>query len=208
MKIEQIKTGPIEENCYLIYNKEHLLIVDPGADATILSARINALGRKPEAILLTHTHYDHIGAVEDLRQAFSLPVYVSPLEQAWLDDPILNLSGLPRHADIADIIVQPAEHEFELTSYTLGGMTFDVVATPGHSIGSVSFIFDDFVVVGDALFRGSIGRTDLYTGDLQQLLTSIKTQLFTLPHELAVYPGHGAATTIGREIAANPFFNN
>ena len=94
-----------------------------------------------------------------------------------------------------------------MKTYTLGNMSFRVVPTPGHSIGSVSFIFDDFVVSGDALFRGSIGRTDLYTGNLEQLLHSIRTQLFVLPDEFAVYPGHGDATTIEQEKRTNPFFN-
>lgn len=208
MEILQIRTGVIQENCYLIYNDEHLLIVDPGADGPKLIQEITKLDRKPVAILLTHTHYDHIGAVEELRQHYQIPVYVSPLEQSWLGDPLMNLSGLGRHDDMANIIVQPAEYEFELKEYTLGGMRFSVVATPGHSFGSLSFIFDDFIVVGDALFRGSIGRTDLPTGNLEQLLTGIQKELFTLPGELPVYPGHGDATTIERERMTNPFFNN
>ncbi|EMF0288120.1 MBL fold metallo-hydrolase [Enterococcus hirae] len=207
MHIEQIKTGMIEENCYLVYNDEALLIIDPGEDAAKIKTQIEKAQQQPVAILLTHTHYDHIGAVEELRQFYQIPVYVSPLEQSWLGDPILNLSGLGRHDDIANIIVSPAEYEFEMKTYRLGNMTFRVVPTPGHSIGSVSFIFDDFVVSGDALFKGSIGRTDLYTGNLEQLLHSIQTQLFVLPDEFAVYPGHGDATTIEHEKRTNPFFN-
>ncbi|MCO5509228.1 MBL fold metallo-hydrolase [Enterococcus hirae] len=207
MHIEQIKTGMIEENCYLVYNDEALLIIDPGEDAAKIKTQIEKTQQQPVAILLTHTHYDHIGAVEELRQFYQIPVHVSPLEQSWLGDPILNLSGLGRHDDIANIIVSPAEYEFEMKPYRLGNMTFRVVPTPGHSIGSVSFIFDDFVVSGDALFKGSIGRTDLYTGNLEQLLHSIQTQLFVLPDEFAVYPGHGDATTIEHEKRTNPFFN-
>ncbi|WP_430618558.1 metallo-beta-lactamase [Enterococcus sp. DIV1089c] len=207
MHIEQIKTGMIEENCYLVYNDEALLIIDPGEDAAKIKTQIEKTQQQPVAILLTHTHYDHIGSVEELRQFYQIPVYVSPLEQSWLGDPILNLSGLGRHGDIANIIVSPAEYEFEMKPYRLGNMTFRVVPTPGHSIGSVSFIFDDFVVSGDALFKGSIGRTDLYTGNLEQLLHSIQTQLFVLPDEFAVYPGHGDATTIEHEKRTNPFFN-
>ena len=207
MHIEQIKTGMIEENCYLVYNDEALLIIDPGEDAAKIKTQIEKTQQQPVAILLTHTHYDHIGAVEELRQFYQIPVYVSPLEQSWLGDPILNLSGLGRHDDIANIIVSPAEYEFEMKPYRLGNMTFRVVPTPGHSIGSVSFIFDDFVVSGDALFKGSIGRTDLYTGNLEQLLHSIQTQLFVLPDEFDVYPGHGDATSIEHEKRTNPFFN-
>ena len=207
MHIEQLKTGTIEENCYLVSNEEALLIIDPGEDADKIKRQIEKIQQRPVAILLTHTHYDHIGAVEELRQFYQIPVYVSPLEQEWLGDPILNLSGLGRHDDMANVIVSPAEYEFEMKTYRLGDMNFRVVPTPGHSIGSVSFIFDDFVVCGDALFKGSIGRTDLYTGNLEQLLHSINTQLFVLPDEFVVYPGHGDATTIEHEKRTNPFFN-
>ncbi|OQO71296.1 hydrolase [Enterococcus villorum] len=207
MHIEQLKTGIIEENCYLVSNEEALLIIDPGEDADKIKRQIEKTQQRPVDILLTHTHYDHIGAVEELRQFYQIPVYVSPLEQEWLGDPILNLSGLGRHDDMANIIVSPAEYEFEMKAYRLGDMNFRVVPTPGHSIGSVSFIFDDFVICGDALFKGSIGRTDLYTGNLEQLLHSINTQLFVLPDEFVVYPGHGDATTIEHEKRTNPFFN-
>ncbi len=207
-KVKQIVTGAIEENCYLIYNEKNVLIVDPGALADTIRQSIATLNKKPVAILLTHTHYDHIGAVEELRTFYQIPVYVSPLEQEWLGNPEHNLSGLNRHADLADIIVAPAEFEFEnLKEYELGGMQFKVVPTPGHSIGGVSFIFTDFVVTGDALFKGSIGRTDLYTGDQDQLLSGIKTYLFTLPDDFIAYPGHRDSTTIGYEKATNPFFN-
>lgn len=206
MEIIKIPTGAIQENCYLVADKENLLIIDPGADGPIIIQEIEKLKAKPVAILLTHTHYDHIGAVDELRDYYNIPLYVSPLEADWLQDPIMNLSGLGRHDELENILVAPADFLFELKEYTLGGMTFDVVATPGHSIGSVSFIFDSFVISGDALFRGSIGRTDLPTGNLEQLLTSIKTELFTLPDEFPVYPGHGESTTVEREKKSNPFF--
>lgn len=207
LQIERIITGEIQENCYLVYNEKNLLIIDPGAQAQKIMDTITHTQKQPIAILLTHTHYDHIGAVETLRHEYTIPVYVSPLEQAWLTNPILNLSGLDRHNDIADVIVQPAEHEFQMKDYTIGDIQFTVVPTPGHSIGSLSFIFDDFVITGDALFKGSIGRTDLHTGNLNQLLHSIQTYLFTLPNELPAYPGHGDPTTIEHEKKNNPFFN-
>lgn len=208
LTIERMVTGTIGENCYVVYDDKNLLIVDPGDEADKLIKWIDSFGRTPRAILLTHTHYDHIGAVEALRKHYSIPVYVSPDEQEWLGNPIHNLSGLDRHNDIKDIIVSPAEFEFEIDkTYDIDGLKFKVVATPGHSIGSVSFIFDDFVVTGDALFKGSIGRTDLYTGSLPQLLQSIDTQLFTLSDDYVVYPGHGDSTTIGNEKNTNPFFN-
>lgn len=199
----QVKTGTIDENCYLVYNDSALLIIDPGADPEKIAEKIEATNCKPAAILLTHTHWDHIGAVDPLREKYNIPVYVSPLEQSWLGDPMMNLSGRGH----GGLIVKPAEKEFEEKEYDFEGLTFRAVPTPGHSHGSLSFIFSDFAVVGDALFRGSIGRTDLPTGNLQQLLTGIQTQLFTLPGNFAVYPGHGEATTIQHEINTNPFFN-
>ena len=207
MKIYKTINHIAGENTYYLVNDQAVILIDPGSNGQEIIAKIKSFEKPLVAILLTHTHYDHIGAVEELRHHYQIPVYVSPLEQAWLSNPILNLSGLGRHDDIANIIVQPAEHEFKLTDYEIGGMKFSVVPTPGHSIGSVSFVFDDFVVVGDALFKGSIGRTDLHTGDMQQLLHSITTYLFTLPEEFPVYPGHGDATTIQHEKATNPFFN-
>ncbi|MFC0234605.1 MBL fold metallo-hydrolase [Vagococcus entomophilus] len=205
--ILRIPTGTIDENCYLVYHDENLLIIDPGTDSLNIIQSIKNLAKVPVAILLTHTHYDHIGAVEELRHIYQIPVYVSPLEQEWLGNPIHNLSGLSRHDDIADIVVAPAEFEFEMKEYQLGGMNFRVVPTPGHSIGSVSFIFDTFVLTGDALFKGSVGRSDLYTGNHEQLIHSIQTQLFILPDDLVAYPGHREPTTIGYEKATNPFFN-
>lgn len=204
-----VTSGSAAENCYFIFNEDNLLIVDPGNDFEKIKDFVAQIGCKPVAILLTHTHYDHIGAVEDVRHFYQIPVYVSPLEQSWLGDPEKNLSGALRHDDIADIIVSPAEHELDTTFYTIGGMTFEVRETPGHSHGSVSFVFHDdrFVVTGDALFNGSIGRTDLYTGDMSQLLTSIQSQLFTLPADFIAYPGHRGPTTIGHEMQTNPFFN-
>jgi len=205
MHVVRLVTGNIEENCYLIWQNHSLLIIDPGADAMAIWQKIEQIGATPIAILLTHTHYDHIGAVDDLRDKYQIPVYVNPLEIDWLQHPIFNLSD--RFPKEKQVVIRPAEYKLELREYTLGDISFKVVPTPGHSIGSVSFIFNDFVVSGDALFKGSIGRPDLYTGDLTQLLDSIKSQLFILPEQFDVYPGHGQTTTIGYEKTTNPFFD-
>lgn len=197
------------ENTYYITNDEYMLIVDPGSNTEKIFRKIEELDKIPFAILLTHTHYDHIMSVEAIREAYpGIPVYVSPKEAEWLGNPELNLSGKNRHSDIANIIVQPAEFTFEAhKEYDLGGMKFTVVETPGHSIGGVSFVFDDFVITGDALFKGSIGRWDLYTGDHQMLVDAIQRELFTLDSDIKVYPGHGVSTTIGHEKLYNPHFN-
>ncbi|MGX7419840.1 MBL fold metallo-hydrolase [Carnobacterium gallinarum] len=203
LKVIRIKTGTIEENCYILSNQKNCIVVDPGNDADKIIATIATLAVTPVAILLTHAHFDHIGALEDIRNHFKIPVYIDPAEQSWLGSPELNLSERFGQS----VIANPAEFDLAYQKYDLEGIQFKVVPTPGHSIGSVSFIFDDFVVVGDALFKGSIGRTDLPNASFQQLIESINTELFTLPDNLVVYPGHGDDTTIGIEKTTNPHFN-
>lgn len=205
-QIKQIVTGIIEENCYIIYENDKALIVDPGDETSKIKDVIESLEVLPVAILLTHTHYDHIGALQDLRVDYDIPVYVSPIEQEWLEDPVLNLSAL----STKKIICDQAEYELNpVETLNIEGFTFEVVPTPGHSPGSVSFIFheDRFIVSGDALFAGSIGKTDLHQADQDTLFNSIQTQLFTLPDDYRVYPGHRVSTTIGHEKETNPFFN-
>lgn len=205
INIKKIPNGPLQENCYILFDSTDALIIDPGSEAEKIIDIVHKLNIIPQAILLTHTHHDHIGAVDQVRDAFSIPVYVHELEQPWLNDPEMNLS-----AQFMDkpITARPAEFEFTLyQKYQFGKLNFKVVPTPGHSFGSVSFIFDDFVIAGDALFKGSVGRPDLPTGNLDQLLKAITTELFSLPPETIVYPGHGDATTIEHEQKNNPYFN-
>ncbi|MDT1997290.1 MBL fold metallo-hydrolase [Carnobacterium divergens] len=203
--IEKIPNGSLQENCYIIADGTDALIIDPGSDAERIIDTIHKLNVIPQAILLTHTHHDHIGAVDQVRDAFSIPVYVHELEQDWLNDPEMNLSA---QFTTIPVTARPAEFEFTLyQEYHFGKLHFTVVPTPGHSFGSVSFIFNDFVIAGDALFKGSVGRPDLPTGNLDQLLTAIKTELFSLPPETVVYPGHGDETTIAQEQKNNPYFN-
>lgn len=196
------------ENTYILSTDDSLLLIDPGSNYDSLIDRLKAMAKPIVAILLTHTHYDHIMGIEAIRSAFNNPpVYVSPLEADWLGSPLDN--GSARHPELGDIIVRPAEAHFEIGKvYELSGFRFRVLATPGHSQGSVSFVFDDDLLVftGDALFKETIGRTDLPTGNFDTLITSIKTQLFTLPSSYDVYPGHGYNTTIGHEKTFNPFF--
>ena len=197
-------------NTYILENDTACLVIDPGSDTSAILAELKAIDKPVAAILLTHTHYDHIMSVEAVRQAYNPPVYVTEAEKDWLMSPIDNLSGLPRHDDMEDVIVNPAEHYFDFTEdYNIKNFQFKVVPTPGHSIGGVSFIFDreETVFSGDALFKETIGRWDLPTGNHEQLLTSIQEQLFTLPNHYRVFPGHGWDTTIGHEKVFNPHFS-
>ncbi len=198
------------QNTYYIENDSHLIIVDPGSDWTKIQATIEKIGKPISAILLTHTHYDHIMSLEILRESYHFPpVYVAESEATWLYTPEKNLSGLPRHDDMDNLVCRPAEVFFQYEqAYTFDDFHFQVLPTPGHSIGGVSIVFPAFeaVITGDALFRETIGRTDLPTGDFEQLITGIKTKLFTLPNHYTVHPGHGQNSTIAHEKNTNPFF--
>ena len=158
-EIKKLPVGMAQSNCYILSNGTNALIVDPGDQAQLIINTINDLNVKPHAILLTHTHYDHIGAVEAMREKYQVPLYVSPKEKDWLTDPNKNLSSLvgnPMRLKEAENYFNPTE-ELQIADFS-----FKIVPTPGHSPGSVSFIFEEeeVVISGDALFAGSIGRTD------------------------------------------------
>ena len=210
MKIQKTLNKVAYENTYYIENDDHVLLVDPGSDWEIIKRKLKEINKPISAILLTHTHYDHIMSVDKVREAFgNPPVYVAEAEASWLYTPEMNLSGLDRHADLEDVVLKPADVFFEFhQEYLLDGFRFYVVPTPGHSIGGVSLVFPDgeFVVTGDALFKENIGRTDLPTGDLTVLLAGIERELFRLPSHYEVHPGHGGSTRIGHEKMFNPHF--
>ncbi len=205
LKIETMTVGMAQSNCYIVHNETEAIIVDPGGEQARIEQTIERLDIKPIAILLTHTHYDHIGALEGIRDTYNVPVYVAAEENSWLMDPMKNLSGYVGES----ITTRPAEEELLIgDEMTIGDFTFKVLPTPGHSPGGVSFVFmdGDFVITGDALFGGSIGRTDFPGSNHEQLLTSIREQLFTLPEHYTIYPGHMGRSTIGHEKNYNPFF--
>ncbi|HFU3970282.1 TPA: MBL fold metallo-hydrolase [Streptococcus suis] len=210
MKIHKTINPVAVQNTYYLESDTHLIIVDPGSDWNKIQDKIEQIGKPITAILLTHTHYDHIMSLDILRETYHFPpVYVAESEASWLYTPEMNLSGLPRHDDMENVICKPAEQilQFE-KEYKFDGFHFIVVPTPGHSIGGVSFIFpeEECVITGDALFRESIGRTDLPTSNFEDLIYGIQNNLFTLPNHYTVYPGHGQNTTIAHEKNFNPFF--
>lgn len=207
MQWTQLPLGTFQTNCYILWNESReSLIIDPGAEPEKVNNFLHEHGLNPMAILLTHAHLDHIGAVDVLREQWGIPVYVHDLEQDWLVDPEKN--GSAHFPGFEEIRLKPADQlvktEGELS---IGTFFFSILETPGHSPGSLSFYFPKQSVVfsGDALFFGSIGRTDLLGGDFDTLLSSIKTKLLTLPDETKVCPGHGLETTVGHEKETNPF---
>jgi len=197
--------GPLQENCWIVHEGERGFVVDPGDEAPRLSQALDDLGIETEAILLTHTHFDHVGAVAALARETGAPVYCPELETAVLAD--INRYVFPGFGPFepydADETVAGGEQ------LRLAGLDIDVIFTPGHSPGHVSFSIPEaeLVLSGDVLFQGSVGRTDLPGADHATLMSSIATLLNTLPDETRVLPGHMGATTLGRERATNPFLH-
>ncbi len=208
MKWQRVPLGPLSTNAYILSNQQkECVIFDPGGDGQKLIATLNRQGLKPLAILLTHAHFDHIGAVDEVRNQYCIKVYIHESEKNWLGDSSLNGSrffmGNEVRINHADVLLK------EEGKLTVGSFTFELFHTPGHSPGSVSFYHEEAEVVfsGDALFAGSIGRTDLPGGNSELLLSSIHKKLLSLPEETIVLSGHGPETTIQAEMDDNPFLH-
>jgi glyoxylase-like metal-dependent hydrolase (beta-lactamase superfamily II) len=199
--------GPVQENCYVVRlpDADRAVIVDPGDEAARILEAVSALGiTSVEAILLTHTHFDHIGAVAPVARATGAPVYCPELETEVLADidAHVRLPGFgPFESYDADETVAGGE------TLQLAGMTLEVDFVPGHSPGHVSYALPEHGALfsGDVLFQGSVGRVDLPGGDWPTLLASIESLLDTYAPETTVYPGHMGLTTLGAERASNPF---
>ncbi len=211
MNVRSYSLGPVQTNCYIVSNKEkECLIFDPGEEAQRIIKAIRSNGLTPLAIFLTHAHFDHIGAVDAVREAFNIPVWIHEKEVSWLGDPSKN--GSSKYAALPDYVVAvPNEENIikEERLFEMNNFVFKAIFTPGHSPGSISYIFenDGFAIVGDTLFEQGVGRTDLIGGSTKVLLASIHDKLLTLPEDMIVYPGHGNYTTVGAEMETNPFLN-
>ena len=209
MEWNRIPLGLLQTNCYILWNDDKdCIIFDPGDEGEKLCRWIDQQQLKPVAVLLTHAHFDHIGAVDKVRESYHVPVHVHENEAKWLLDPSLNGSQLflrdrPIRVKPADVIISV---EKELV---IGPFRFQLLETPGHSPGSLSYYSPELQAVfcGDTLFNGSIGRTDLPGGNHDELLNSIHERLLTLPEETTVLPGHGPETSIENEMDGNPFLN-
>ena len=195
--------GAFQENCFLVRpdGAEKALLIDPGDEAERLQGAMSELGVEPEAILLTHTHFDHIGAVATLARATGAPVYCPREELPVLADPSAFFGAM-----FGPVEGWEAEHALDGGQrLQLAGVDVDVVATPGHSPGHVTFVLDGALFSGDVLFQGSIGRTDLPGADHETLMESIAGLLERFDDDTRVHPGHMGLTTLGRERATNPF---
>ena len=207
LDVRMFTVGPVQENCFIVRQQDSStgLIVDPGDEADKLLQAIERLGIDTvEAILITHTHFDHVGAVAPVAEATKAPVYCPELETRVL-------------ANVMDYVPWPGFGPFESyeadhtvaggETLQIAGLDIDVIFTPGHSPGHVTYAIADHDALfsGDVLFQGSVGRVDLPGGDWPTLLASIESLLSTYPAETTVYPGHMGITTLGRERATNPF---
>jgi glyoxylase-like metal-dependent hydrolase (beta-lactamase superfamily II) len=204
MKVVQIPNGRFVQNCYVVGDEEsqECAVIDPGEEAALIGRTLNDLGMRPVGIWLTHAHIDHVLGVPELKRMTGAPVYLHPADRPLYDRAAdqavafgMRTGSLPvpdrdfAHGDVVRV----------------GNLEFVVRHTPGHSPGSVSLVGCGAAFVGDVLFQGSVGRTDLPGGDWETLLHSIQRELLSLPDDTIVYSGHGAQTTVGRERAANPF---
>jgi glyoxylase-like metal-dependent hydrolase (beta-lactamase superfamily II) len=206
LDVEMLTVGPVGENCFLVRRKasDRVLVVDPGEEAERILAKLEEIDATAEAILITHCHFDHIGAVSPVAEATGAPVYCPEIETPILSDimAFVPWEGFGPFEDYeADETVSGGE------TLELAGLEVDVLFTPGHSPGHVTYSVrgEDAIFSGDVLFQGSVGRVDLPGADGPTLIMSIRKLLDSHPDETTVYPGHMGTTTLGAERATNPF---
>jgi hydroxyacylglutathione hydrolase len=204
MEVRGLSVGMIQENCFVAKadGGDRAIVVDPGDEADRILATVEEMGATVEAILLTHTHFDHVGAVAPIAKRTGAPVYCPKLEVPVLQD----INAFVPWKEFGPFESWDPEHTVEGgETLELAGLSLEVVFTPGHSPGHVTYAAEDALFSGDVLFQGSVGRTDLPGGDWPTLARSIATLLERYPDETTVLPGHMGVTTLGRERASNPF---
>jgi hydroxyacylglutathione hydrolase len=205
LRVYMMEVGPLAVNAYLVEHTptRKAVLIDPGGDGEAILGEIAGLGLTVEKILLTHGHFDHVGAVGLLRERTGAPVYVHPAD-------VDRMTGARRQGMLFGLSVPdpPPPDVFveEGDVVPFEDQEFLVVHTPGHTPGCVSYIVGKMAFVGDLIFAGSIGRTDLPGGNHGQLIESVRKKIFPLPDETVLFPGHGPTTTVGEEKRSNPFF--
>ncbi|ARJ49851.1 MBL fold metallo-hydrolase [Staphylococcus lutrae] len=206
MKISFLTLGVVSTNTYFVENDTDLLLFDPAGNAEKIIEKIKQSKKTLQAILLTHAHFDHIAALDDVLKTFPVPVYMHQEEFSFLKDPEKNGSAKFTQYGLPIITSHAQPIALDESTYQIGSFSFETLHTPGHSPGSLTYVFDEFAIVGDTLFNNGIGRTDLYQGDYETLVDSIKDKLFSLNDQLPLYPGHGPLTTVENEYM-NPFLD-
>lgn len=205
LSVQLLEVGPLAVNAYIVGHGStgKALVIDPGDEGDRILRAVGRLGLSVEKILLTHGHFDHVGAVAFLREKTGAPVHVHPddadrMRSAGMQGLMFGLRV--KNPPPPDVLVRDGDE------IPFGDVPFRVAHTPGHTPGCVSFVAAGMAFVGDLIFAGSIGRTDLPGGDYDTLIRSVETKIFPLPAETVLFPGHGPATTVGEERRSNPFF--
>lgn len=198
MKYIKLELGPLGTNCYIVFNRMggEAYIIDPASNSKTIDRVITENSLTPKGVLLTHGHFDHIGASDDLRKLYSIPLYIHEDDAVMLESASLNCStsfmGEAVCLDAPDVMLKDGD------ALCLDGEALEVIHTPGHSKGSVSFVCDNCIFSGDTVFKGSYGRFDLPGGDFNELKNSIKN-LLSRDKNLVICPGHGDETSVVRE---------
>lgn len=197
MLVKKTVLGVYQENAYIIVDEttRDALIIDPGDEGESLVKYLESMKINLKAILLTHGHVDHVGAVDAVRDAFSVPVYISEIDMKFIEQRKMAFGKMRR----ADFFLKEGDE------FIFAGKKVQIIETPGHSRGSLSYYVDGLLFSGDVLFQNSVGRTDLPGGNMEELLYSIKEKLMKLPGETRVFPGHGPETTLAMEKAFNGY---
>ena len=203
LRVDQLSLGPMGTNCYVVrpdVGAGDAAVVDPSGDATELRLTLARLGTRCAGILVTHGHFDHLLGVAGLAEETGAPVYMPEGERMLLESPqAFTPPGVSVRAYTPDVLLEGGE------SIEVAGISFDVLSVPGHSPAHLAYHADGCLLSGDVLFAGSVGRTDLPGADWETLLASLRMLIDALPPETVVYPGHGPITTLGDELARNPF---